>query len=291
MEKFVRSSKRLISKHWPEILTGLSVLGTVGTAVLTGQATIKAVRQVDAASSVLTKEEIEPEVFVEVEKHIKMNSTDVIKETWTFYIPVVVVGATTIACIIGSNRVSAKRQASLASAYAMLSTAFADYQRKATELYGEDADEKIKQAVAQERYEKQASTEKKPGTVLFCEPISNWFWDYTMLEYTEALLEINKKMAENGELALNDLFEILGIPTHDYGEEIGWEWSAVCNMRGTSWMEFELELRTLNDGTEYYIINPKVAPYAFNYPYIPPTIVSDGENDAYFVKLNREEES
>ena len=90
---------------------------------------------------------------------------------------------------------------------------------------------------------------------------------------------------------INDLFEILGIPTHDYGEEIGWEWSAVCNMRGTSWMEFELELRTLNDGTEYYIINPKVAPYAFNYPYIPPTIVSDGENDAYFVKLNREEES
>ena len=56
------------------------------------------------------------------------------------YIPAVLTGLATISCIVGMNRVSYTKQASLMSAYAYLNNSYEEYRRKVKEVFGEDAD-------------------------------------------------------------------------------------------------------------------------------------------------------
>ena len=56
------------------------------------------------------------------------------------YIPTVLSGMATIACIISANLFNKVQQASIASAYALLSSSYKEYRDKLKELHGEDAD-------------------------------------------------------------------------------------------------------------------------------------------------------
>lgn len=258
--KLTKQISRFTKKHAPEILTGLGVIGTVGTAVLTGTGTVKAL-------NILMDEEQDRAVIFETEGvNLPWNTTEKIKVVWPCYVPAVMVGLGTIACIIGSGAVNHKRQVSLASAYAMLNTSFNEYRAKNIELFGAGTDVKVRDSVTEDHYKKSAKDGPVDGKILFCEEVSNWFFDATMAEVIDAEMQINKRMCEDGEAALNEFYEFLGIPTQDFGEELGWEHWAVASMNGGSWLDFTHRLCRLDDGSEYYVIECNSKPYAFNYP-------------------------
>ena len=107
MNKIGQITKNLggvISKNSPHILTGIGCAGVVSTAVLAVKATPK-------ATIILEKEE----EYRERKRLQSLTKMEKVKLTWKCYIPAVVMGATTIGCIIGANTVNMRRNAALAS--------------------------------------------------------------------------------------------------------------------------------------------------------------------------------
>ena len=66
---------------------------------------------------------------------------------------------------------------------------------------------------------------------------------------------INKTLAEDCGASLNelyDLFEIDGIPG---GDEVGWSSAQMFEMYWSSWIDFYHSKASMEDGTEYFIID------------------------------------
>lgn len=137
------------------ILTCLGAVGVIGTAIFTAKAAPKA--------SLLLQE-------AEKEKGEKLTNIEKVKVAGPVYIPSIVIGASTIICILGSNILNKRYQASLASAYALLDSSYREYKNKVKELYGEDADERVIAEIAKDK-----SKEIPEGEILF--------YDHNSLQY------------------------------------------------------------------------------------------------------------
>lgn len=260
MNKTVNNAIRFTKKNAPTILTIVASFGTVSTAVLAARGAIKANQIIQLENGRRVFEDGLPELTFKEE----------VINTWDCYVPAIISEIVTVACIIGSNEINKKHQAGLVSAYVLLDRAYSEYRQKALDIYGEGSDVKIRNAIASDHIEselnKNHNGSKLPEGKIQCyEEISNYCFDTTMAEIIDAKYQLNKKFTEAGEVAVNDYFEFLGIPTRDYGEELGWEWSAVMDMNScSSWLEIDVRLEKFKDGSEYYILSPRVKPYAFN---------------------------
>lgn len=161
------------------IFACLGAAGVIVTSIMTAKGTTKASKLLESA---------------ELEKGDELTKKETIKTVIPAYIPAALVGITTIACIFGSNAISASQKVSLASAYALLSGAYAKYKDKVIELYGDEADKNIKEEVAKEEYEdhQDAVVIPKDDEVLF--------FDFDTLEYFNARIEdvIQKIVMEDG---------------------------------------------------------------------------------------------
>lgn len=137
------------------ILSCLGSIGVIGTAIFTAKAAPKA--------SLLLQE-------AEKEKGEKLTNIEKIKVAGPVYIPSIVIGASTIFCILGSNLLNKRYQASLTSAYALLDSSYREYKNKVNELYGNDADKHVVTEIAKDKY-----AELPEGEILF--------FDYNTLQY------------------------------------------------------------------------------------------------------------
>lgn len=115
------------------ILTVVSVAGVVATSILAAKGATK-------ASMLLRK--------AKEEKGDELTKAEIFKTAAPAYIPAAIAGASTIVCIFGINILNRKTQASLASAYALLDSSYKEYRNKVNELYGEDADQRVKNEIA-----------------------------------------------------------------------------------------------------------------------------------------------
>lgn len=111
------------------ILTCVGAVGAIATAVLAVTATPKALKVIEKA---------------EEEKGEKLTKLETVKIAAPAYIPAALTGVSTIACIFGANALNKSQQAHMASAYALLNTSYANYRNKVKELYGEEADDKVR---------------------------------------------------------------------------------------------------------------------------------------------------
>ena len=124
----MRSVKGFLKHQSPTILTCVGATGVVVTSVLTAKATTK-------ASYILQE--------AEKEKGSELTNKEKFESVVPSYIPAVIAGVATISCIIGSNYINHRRQASLAGAYMMMNQAFKEYRNSVEELNGEDANKQV----------------------------------------------------------------------------------------------------------------------------------------------------
>src|SRR6185369_9506232 len=109
---FTNASKqfaRTIDRNSPTILTALGVAGLVSTVILAIKATPKALDILDQESKYRCEAIDDPKYGMPIEP------VEAIELTWKEYIPTAVMGAVTIACMVGSNHISLRRNAALAS--------------------------------------------------------------------------------------------------------------------------------------------------------------------------------
>lgn len=228
---------KLVQKNSSTILTCIGAAGVIATAVLTGRATIKAVRIVD-----------------ESETHSKK---EIVKTVWKEYIPAAGIGIATIACIFGANTLNKRQQAALMSAYALLDQTYKEYKSKVKEVLGEESEQKVEDAIAEEKVSDICPSD---GKLLFYEPNYGQGFERTMLEVQDAEYRLNQKFAVEGEASLNDFFELLGLNKTDTGDMIGWSQEMAWDNYNYQWIEFEHEPKKTEDGREYYQINMPFPP-------------------------------
>lgn len=245
-ENLIRKLPKYVKASAPTILSVIGVVGVAATA-------IAAVRETPKALELLKE--------AEEEKGDALTKLEIIKTAGPCYVPSVLIGASTIACIFGANFLNGRQQAALTSAYIFLDQSYKEYKEKVKELFGEKADEEVQEAIVQDKYE-ESDLVPKGETLLFYEEHYGEFFERTMLEVQDAEYLLNRKLAIEGEASLNDFFAFLGLPENKIGDALGWSQHLICDFAHPAWIDFEHELTKMEDGMECYIINLSIPPTA-----------------------------
>lgn len=248
-------TKRFLSRHTSTILTGVGAAGVVATTVLAVKATPKAMALLEEAKQ---------------EKADELTTVEIVKVAGPVYIPTIITGVTTLACIIGSNVLNRRQQASLASAYALLDASYKEYKAKLKEIYGVEAHQNIVNSIAIEKAEDIAvrsstfcttcdlSIEDNDGEPkLFYDEFGSRYFEATIEQVMSAEYHLNRNYVLRGCADLNEFYEFLGLELTDYGTVLGWASLDV----GMDWIDFNHHKVVLDDGLECYIIEMPFEPF------------------------------
>lgn len=224
-----------IKKNAPTILSCLGVVGVVATTVMAVKATPKALSLIENA---------------EEEKGEKLSKWEKVNLAGPVYIPSVVTGVATVACILGSNVISKRQQATLISAYALLDNSYKEYRKKTNELYGEEADKQIRGEIAKDKYtgdNESLDNDKE----LYYDFYSGRYFESTPEAVLWAEYETNRSMIVNYAVGLNEFYDFLGLePLPEY-ESIGWSCGQIEEMYWHPWIEFDHEETIIDGDSEY----------------------------------------
>lgn len=215
LANFFKSAQVWTTKHSPEILTGIGIAGMVTTTVLAVKATPKALELIG-----LRKFELETE---------KLTPIETVKVAWKPYIPAAVTGIASVACLIGASSVSARRNAALATAYQLSTTALAEYKDQVIETVGEKKEEAIREKVSQKQLDKTPVTSSEVimtgnGTSLCLDPLSKRYFESNIEVVRQAEITLNKQMQQSicGSVSLNEFYDEIGLDRIDIGDDLGW---------------------------------------------------------------------
>lgn len=203
-----KGAQKLISTNSPSILTAMAVAGVATTAILAGRASFQAADHLaeHAPSNMDLKEQV--------------------RMTWTLYIPAAAMGGATIACIIGANTISTRRQAALMSVYSLTETAFKEYREKATEVLGEKKEQQVRDDIAQDRVDRNPVSSSQvfigKGPVLCYEVYTGRYFKSNMDALKKAENTINAMIINDMYASQNDLNQLIGLPMTKIGDELGW---------------------------------------------------------------------
>lgn len=236
MNKHVNRVMLFCRRNASTILTCVGGAGVVVTSVMAVRATPKALQLLDEA---------------EKQKGEELTKLESVRIAGPAYIPAILVGASTIACIFGANILNKRQQAAMASAYALLDNSYKEYRKKVVDLYGEQVDEKIKGEVAKDKYEPIEIDDDKQ---LFYDEFSGRYFESTTADVIAAEYEINKRISEWGAAYLNEFYAFLDIPETDYGNHLGWSACGLYEMYWNQWLDFDHKKVTLDDGLECTIV-------------------------------------
>ena len=234
-----------IKKDASTILSCIGVVGVVVTTVMAVKATSKALSLIKNA---------------EKEKGEKLSKWEKVNVAGPVYIPSVITGAATIGCILGSNVISQRQQATLISAYALLDNSYKEYKKKTDELYGEDAGDQIRGEIAKDKYTGD-NTSLDDSKELFFDFYSGRYFESTKEAVTWAEYETNRALVVNGAVCLNEYYDFLGLePLPEY-ELLGWSCGQIEEMYRHPWIEFEHSVTPIDENLECTIINLPLAPF------------------------------
>lgn len=217
IQKVASQFGKLIVKNSPQILTGLGCAGLVSTAILTGRATIK-------ATTILQEEEAG--IFSDHGR--PLTPSEKIKHTWKCYISAGIVGATSIACIIGANSVNTQRNAALAALYSISETAFREYKTKVVEEIGKPKEAKIRREITKDTIIANPIGDRTiiitgHGDVLCYDKLCDRYF-YSSYEFIrQKVNDLNYSLRSEMWLDLNDLYDALGLKNTGLGDQCGFD--------------------------------------------------------------------
>lgn len=226
--------KEFLRRNSSTILTSVGAVGVVATSVMAVKATPKALTLIDKATE---------------EKGEKLTKIEVVKVAGPAYIPAVITGVATIACILGSNVISRHQQASLMSAYALLDSQYKEYREKVDEIYGEEAGEKVREEIVKDKYTGDGLL-LDDDTELFYDFYSGRYFESTKEKVLWAQYETNRALFVNCTVGLNEYYDFLGLETRPAYDEIGWTCGQMEEMYWHPWIEFDHEEIIIDDGDD-----------------------------------------
>ena len=243
----LKSAKRMLRKALPTVLTLLSAGGVAATAALSSKAAIKADK--------LLKE-------AEASKYDKLTNFEKVQVAAPAYIPAIAAGVATIACICGVRAYDRRQQAALIGGYAIIN-AHQNYISKVKELYGEEAHQKVMDAIAVEKADNVPIT--VPGCIskasttdfgadeekrLFFDAFSNRYFESTIGRVLQAEMHLNRNYTLGADVTVNDFYSFLGLVPIENGDDLRWSPES-----GIMWIDFNHHKTVLDDGLECCVID------------------------------------
>ena len=212
----VHRLKFLVNENSTTILTGVGVVGTVATAVLTGRATFK-------AAEIIQKELLPDE---EGRAPGELSKTEKAKLVWPHFIPPFAVGAATITSIIMANRISSKRLAAIAVASTISERALQEYKTKVVEKLGDSKETALREEIAQDRVTNNPPSNQViiagSGDVLCFEPLTGRYFNSTIETVKKAENKVNYEIIHFDSCSLSMFFDEVGLAPTDYSDMVGW---------------------------------------------------------------------
>lgn len=254
LQKTAKNFKKQVARKSPIILTGFGIAGMYASVCSAVKATPKALAILDI------HRQREDQGLEE-----RLTNLEVVKLTWKCYIPTAIMLGLSTACLIGANTVNGKQKAVLATAYALSETALREYKDKVIEIVPEKV-EKIKEAVAQEKINKQPKKDREvvittKGDHLCFEPLSSRYLKTSVEELERCVNDLNMRMRSENSVSVNDWFDAIGLKEIDgsLGDEAGW------NM-DDGYIDISLTSAIADDGTPCLVITYNNPPkYGYYY--------------------------
>lgn len=221
-------------------LTAVSMLGVAGTAVLCGQATVKAI-----------------DILDDIDKDTE--TIDKFKAVAPVYAPTALVCASTMACILCNGVLSEKRLISATSGYLALSETFRNYRKAILEQEeGEKADRYAWDVVRKDRDTLNPKDEGPDKLIRWYEPLSDKFFMAYEREVLDVEYHMNRMLMLRGYLSLEEYWEALGLDI-DWTPKSDKGWSINGDI---FWMDFEhYRVENDKDGKPYAVLDCVYPPY------------------------------
>ena len=241
-----------IKKHSPEILLVTGITGVVTSAVMACKATTKVDNIVEESKNTidLIHEGMETGNIRGVEYTEEDGKKDIsivyVRTGVKFaklYGPSVLLGLTSIGCILASNNIIHKRNVALSAAYTAIDRSFKGYRSRVIERFGENMDrelryniktQEVKETVVDEETGKKKTVKSTVSVVdpnthsdyakFFDEYCAGWTKDaeYNLLFLRQQQNYANELLKSRGHLFLNEVYDMLGIDRTKAGNIVGW---------------------------------------------------------------------
>lgn len=217
---------KFADKNTPHILSTAALFGLVETAVLAFRAGPEAKHVLEWKKKRMDDIEQHSLIPDKDRKEVLKNTT---KDLTAIMAPTILTGTATAACIIASDRVSAKRIATLSAAYTIADTAYKEYKNKVTELVGEKKARSIQESITKDRVQKTPPPEDNGqipvignGTVLCKDTYSGRYFYSTAQKIESSILKLSGDCMTDMWISLNDLYYELGLEQVPMGSDLGW---------------------------------------------------------------------
>jgi len=257
----VKNVRSLLIKESPTILTWLSVIGvpaTVGFAIRgTAQATsVLIMEEIERGEKILISKGKEPEII-----HSPLTKKESFKLVWRYYIPTVISGITTVACIVGSNHINLKRNAAIATAFTLTDAALREYQSKVVELMGEKKDQKIRDEIAQDKLNNDPIDESRViitgrGDSLFYDSLSGRYFRSNIESIRKIQNDFNAELLVEMYKTLNEFYDLVGLEETEMGKDVGWNTDNGLN----GMLDIHFSAKIATDGVPCVVLEYKVLP-------------------------------
>ena len=216
INNFIKNTKCFLGKHSPEILTGIGVAGMVTSTVLAVKATPKALVLLEEAR---TNEDGTLED--------KLTIVETVKVAWKPYVPAIAVGIASISCIIGASRVNYKRNAALATAYALSERTLINYRDKVIETLGEKKEKEVRDKISQDQIDRKPISSSQviitpKGNTLFMDSITGRYFRSDLDSIKKAVIELNMEISHQNYISLNEFYSNIGLDRISNGDNLGW---------------------------------------------------------------------
>lgn len=241
IKTIVHKGTHTIKRNSPMIFSSTAIAGVASTAYLSGKASVQ------ASDRIRTYERYDD--YRNRKEKLKAEA----KLVWKLYIPTVASGAITIACIVGTTRVSNKRAAAAQAAFVITERAYSEYRNKVIEEYGARKDETIRDSIAEDRVKNNpppAVLISGPGNVLCCEMHTGRYFTSDMETLRKAQNDLNARLLGHDSCSLDDFYWLIGLPGTSTSGDLGWN--------SNKMMELEFSTVLTDDG------RPCLA-FAYNY--------------------------
>jgi hypothetical protein len=209
-----RNLQRFAVQNSPTILTSIGVVGTISTVVLTARSTVQAVRLIDDMESRGGTAE-------DPKQRLKERASLV----WREFVPPAVVGAVTLAAIIGANHIGGRRAAAFATAYKLSEKMAEEYRQKVVETIGREKEDLLRGELTKDRIERVPGVETivlGEGKVLFYDDWSGRVFEKTIDEVSHAVNQINYQINQSWCASLTDFYDLLGLSKTRVSDDYGW---------------------------------------------------------------------
>jgi hypothetical protein len=227
LSKFFNTAQIALKKNSPTILTAMGITGTVTTAYLVGKASF-------VASDIIRHNESEWGTVEDKKARLKERTRTV----WKLYVPAAISGVTTIACIFGATKISARKTAAAAAAYSLSEKAFSEYKDKVVEKIGQNKERAIRDEIAQDTV-----TAKPPtngvlvigsGDILCLELYTGRYFNSNVETIRKSQNNINAVLNSRDEATLQDFYYMLGLPPTSDASHMGWNSDKLLDLQFSS---------------------------------------------------------